>query len=90
VERKALCDALIAELRLDGTATATPVFRVPLTGEDTLAILGAMTRTTEKTVVRERPPTVRRQGLEPRTRGLRVRCGQSILYWMVLSRPCRA
>src|SRR6266545_1359701 len=71
-ERKALCDALIAELRLNGTATATPVFRVPLTGEDTLAILGTTTRTTEKTVVRERPPTVRRQGLEPRTRGLRA------------------
>ncbi len=71
-ERKALCDALIAELRLNGTATATPVFRVPLTGEDMVAILGTTTRTTEKTVVRERPPTVRRQGLEPRTRGLRA------------------
>jgi site-specific DNA recombinase len=59
-ERKALCDALIAELRLDETATATPVFRVPLTGEDTLAILGTTTRTTEKIVVRERPPALAR------------------------------
>jgi hypothetical protein len=62
-ERKALCDALIAELRLNGNATATPVFRVPLTGEDTLAILGTTTRTTEKQRFANVP-----YGAPPRTR----------------------
>ncbi len=30
-ERKAMCDALIEEVRLDIPGTATPVFRVPFT-----------------------------------------------------------
>jgi site-specific DNA recombinase len=72
-QRKALCEALISELHLNG-ATVKPVFRVPITSEDAHALLGGTTRTIENTTVRERPPAVRRQGLEPRTRGLRVRC----------------
>jgi len=64
--RKAICEALIAEVRLNATATVTPVFRVPLTSADARAILGTSFRASEK-AVRERPPSVGRTGLEPVT-----------------------
>jgi site-specific DNA recombinase len=65
--RKAICEALIAEVRFNGSATVTPVFRVPLTSADARAILGTSLRTNEKKAVRERPPSVGRTGLEPVT-----------------------
>jgi len=69
-QRKALCEALIAELRLNGTSTATLVFQVPLSAADAVAILGTDARNADQATVRACPPSVRRQGLEPRTRGL--------------------
>src|SRR5215208_3717764 len=40
-ERKALCEATIAELRITGRTTATPVFRIPLTtGTNNSALTG--------------------------------------------------
>jgi site-specific DNA recombinase len=71
-QRKALCEALISEIHLNGTSTVTLAFQVPLSATDAVAILGPDTRTADQTTVRACPPPVRRQGLEPQTRGLRV------------------
>ncbi len=68
-ERKAMCEALLAELRIDGQ-TATPVIRVPLSREDTPSILQAEARTASRRAVRACPPSVGRAGLEPATEGL--------------------
>jgi hypothetical protein len=57
-ERKALCEALLAELRIDGTQTATPVIRIPLNRANTPSILQAETRTTTRRAVRACPPSV--------------------------------
>lgn len=70
-ERKALCEALIQELRINANQTATPVFRVPLSSSGTSALLARATPTSAaKTAVRERTPRVGRAGLEPATQGL--------------------
>jgi site-specific DNA recombinase len=65
-ERKAMCETLLAELRINGQ-TATPVIRVPLSREDTPSILQAETRTASRRAVRACPPSVGRAGLEPAT-----------------------
>jgi hypothetical protein len=57
--------ALISEIRLDGTPTATLVFQVPLSGADTVAILGTDARTAAEATVRACPPSVHPSGLEP-------------------------
>ncbi len=69
-ERKALCEALIVEIRLNHDNTATPVFRIPLSSHDASAILDTQpgTATKQKTAVRERPPPVPPVGLEPTLR----------------------
>ncbi len=68
-ERKAMCEALLAELRIDHE-TATPVIRIPLSREDTPSILQPEARTTNQKAVRACPPSVGRTGLEPVTDGL--------------------
>jgi Recombinase zinc beta ribbon domain len=50
-ERKAMCETLLAELRIDGS-TATPVIRVPLSRGDTPSILQEGTRTAVRKAVR--------------------------------------
>ena len=68
-ERKALCEAAIAELHITGRTTATPVFRVPLTiGTNNSALTGPQPASADKKGVRVPQPRVHRQGLEPRTR----------------------
>jgi len=68
-ERKALCEATIAELRITGRTTATPVFRIPLTtGTNNSALTGPQPASADKKGVRVPQPRVHRQGLEPRTR----------------------
>lgn len=57
-ERKAMCEALIAELRIDRAAAATPVIRVPLTNDDVPAILRTEARIAERKAVRACPPSV--------------------------------
>jgi site-specific DNA recombinase len=69
-ERKSMCEALIAELRIDGSV-ATPVIHIPLSRDDTPLILQTEARTATSTkAVRARPPSVGRAGLEPATEGL--------------------
>ena len=65
-ERKAMCEALLDELRIDDN-TATPIVRIPLSRDDIPAILELDTRTAPEGAVRERRPIVGRRGLEPRT-----------------------
>jgi site-specific DNA recombinase len=62
-QRKAIIEANIAEITIDGYRII-PVFKIPEEATEP-----------EEDVVRVIPRMVRRQGLEPRTRGLRVRCG---------------
>jgi hypothetical protein len=59
-ERKAMCEALLAELRIEGE-TATPVIRIPLSRQDTPSILQAEARTTDQKAVRACPPSVDRR-----------------------------
>ncbi len=66
-QRKALCEALISEIHLNGTSTAKLVFQVPLSRTDAVAILGMDARTADQTTVRACPPPVRPKGLEPLT-----------------------
>jgi site-specific DNA recombinase len=68
-ERKAMCEALLDELRID-ESTATPIVRIPLSRDDIPAILELDTRTAPEGAVRERRPIVGRAGLEPATEGL--------------------
>jgi site-specific DNA recombinase len=68
-ERKTMCEALLAELRIDGD-TATPVINVPLSRDDIPTNLQVDVRGTTPEAVRERPPIVGRAGLEPATEGL--------------------
>jgi site-specific DNA recombinase len=66
-ERKTMCEALLAELRIDGD-TATPVINVPLSRDDIpLNLQVADVHVTAQEAVRERPPLVGRRGLESRT-----------------------
>ena len=66
-ERKSMCEALLAELRIDG-GVATPVIHIPLSRDDTPLILQTEARTAKNAkAVRARPPSVGRRGLEPRT-----------------------
>jgi hypothetical protein len=44
-ERKAMCEVLLAELRIDDSQIATPVIRIPLSRAETPSILRADTRT---------------------------------------------
>lgn len=55
-ERKSMCEALLAELRIDGGA-ATPVIRIPLSRDDTPLTLQMDARTANN-AVRARPPSV--------------------------------
>ena len=64
-ERKSMCEAILAELRIDG-GVATPVIRIPLSRDDTPLILQPEARTAQN-AVRARPPSVGRTGLEPVT-----------------------
>jgi site-specific DNA recombinase len=71
-ERKALCEALISEIHVTGDSQANLVLHVPLSATDAATILGVHAPTANQTTVRACPPPVRRQGLEPRTRGLKL------------------
>jgi hypothetical protein len=73
-ERKAMCEALLAELCIDGQ-TATPAIRIPLSIDDTPVVVRAEARTTHQSAVRAYPPSVGRRGIEPRT--LRLKVGSS-------------
>ncbi len=66
-ERKAMCEALLAELRID-CETATPVIRIPLSRQDTPSILQPEARATNQKAVRACPPSVGR-GLQHTNRG---------------------
>jgi site-specific DNA recombinase len=68
-ERKTMCEALLAELRIDGD-TATPIINVPLSWDDIPASLQVNVHDTAAEAVRVRPPKVGRAGLEPATEGL--------------------
>jgi site-specific DNA recombinase len=68
-ERKTLCEALLAELSIDGD-TATPIINVPLSWDDIPASLHVDVPDTAAGAVRVRPPKVGRAGLEPATEGL--------------------
>ncbi len=63
-ERKTMCEALLAELRIDGD-TATPVINVPLSWDDIPASLQQDVHATATEAVRVRPPIVEPRGLEP-------------------------
>ncbi|MEU7874298.1 recombinase zinc beta ribbon domain-containing protein [Dactylosporangium sp. NPDC049140] len=63
-ERKAMCEALLAEVRID-RETATPVVRIPLSRADRPSILHAEARTADRNAVRACPPSLGRSGLEP-------------------------
>jgi site-specific DNA recombinase len=69
-ERKALCETVLAELRIDDSLTATPVIRIPLSWTDTPSLLQKQARTTNSKAVRACRPQVERAGLEPATEGL--------------------
>ena len=71
-QRKALIEVNINEVLIDGDRIV-PVFKVPETAIEP----AKETSTGSSDVVRSIPQEVRRQGLEPRTRGLRVRCSAS-------------
>jgi len=61
-ERKALCDALIEKLQINGDRTATPVFRVPLTTHGSTILLERPTSANAQSQgVRERTPRVGRR-----------------------------
>jgi len=60
-----MCEALLAELRIDD-GIATPVIRIPLSRDDTPLILQIEARTAQD-AVRARPPSVEPRGLEPLT-----------------------
>ncbi|HYS35256.1 MAG TPA: recombinase family protein [Pseudonocardiaceae bacterium] len=72
-ERKALCEALLAELSVDESLTATPVIRVPLSWADTPSLLKEETRTANSKAVRARRPQVgrRRHHANPHSDGRR-------------------
>jgi hypothetical protein len=74
-ERKTMCEALLAELRIDGN-TATPIINVPLGRDDIPANLQPeVCRDTVPKVDRERPPIVGR-GLQHTNRcATAVTCG---------------
>ena len=62
--RKALCDALIAELRINPNETVTPVFKVPLTSDEARTMLDMTSASpTPGKAVRERQPLVELRGL---------------------------
>jgi site-specific DNA recombinase len=69
-QRKAMIEATVAEIKFEGTSLI-PVFKVPEEATRPVAKTGLSGE------VRAMEPVVRRQGLEPRTRGLRVRCSAS-------------
>jgi site-specific DNA recombinase len=78
-QRKALIEALIAEVKISEPDRLIPVFRIPQPDPDddrppTLTAVAAHppATTAPKGTVRAMNTRVRRQGLEPRTRGLRV------------------
>ncbi len=66
-ERKALCETILAELRIDDSFTATPVIRIPLSWADTPSLLQREARTANGEAVRACRPQVGRAGLEPAT-----------------------
>jgi site-specific DNA recombinase len=72
-ERKAMREALLAELRVDDNQIATPVIRIPLSRAETPSLLQADTRTAVRRAVRACPPSVEPRGLEPLTPTLPVR-----------------
>ena len=74
-ERKSMCEALLAELRIDG-GVVTPVIRIPISRDDTPLILQTKTRTADD-AVRARPRSVEPRGLEPLTPTLPVWCATS-------------
>jgi hypothetical protein len=55
-ERKSMCEALLAELRIDN-GIATPIIRIPIRRDETPLILQTEARTAEN-AVRARPPSV--------------------------------
>jgi hypothetical protein len=58
-DRKTMCEALLAELRIDGD-TATPIINIPLTRDDIPPILQGDVHDTAREAVRVRPPVVDR------------------------------
>jgi len=74
-ERKALCEATIAELRITDRTTATPVFRIPLTtGTNNSALTGPQPASADQKGVRVPQPRVHR-GPQNANRFLRFRGG---------------
>jgi len=71
-QRKALIEENVAEIQFEGDRLI-PVFKIPEEATEPVE------NSTGSSVVRAMEPVVRRQGLEPRTRGLRVRCFQATL-----------
>jgi site-specific DNA recombinase len=74
-ERKALCEATIAELRITDRTTATPVFRIPLTtGTNNSALTGPQPASAEKKGVRVPQPRVHRRFQHTNTFATVVTC----------------
>ncbi len=68
-ERKALCEKLIDQLRIEPGHTGTFVFKIPVTAGEIERLTSQNEEDRDpQAPVRERPQMVRRQGLEPRTR----------------------
>jgi site-specific DNA recombinase len=81
-QRKALVEALIDNVKIVGPDRLLPTFRIPQAATPqpdptTNHTAGQPAAEPTEGVVRAMTNTVRRQGLEPRTRGLRVRCSAS-------------
>jgi site-specific DNA recombinase len=79
-QRKALIEALVAQVKITGPGRIVPVFRIPQPAADTAAeATRTMARTATQTHkaepgVRALTNVVGRPGLEPGTHGLKVRC----------------
>jgi site-specific DNA recombinase len=78
-QRKSLVEALIAEIKITGPSRFVPVFRVPRVPQPRSADAPAASTTKSQfrdpmEGVRAMTQTVGREGLEPSTNGLKVRC----------------
>ena len=73
-QRKALVEALVARVTINGPNRLIPVFRIPNHGHETGAAPALPTGTAPDQTVRALTTLVGPRGIEPRTRGLKVRC----------------
>jgi hypothetical protein len=71
--KKALLQALVAEVRVEGRKMVRPLFRVPVTPDSADAL-------DQHGKVRTPSGSVRPAGLEPATDGLEVRCSIQLSY----------